>query len=76
LAQEYLTKNGITVSKTSHPDLAPADYYLFLRIKSILKKCRFQSGEEVKQSTMVALKVTGNGPQEVSSSAMAAGTNV
>jgi hypothetical protein len=34
-------------------------------MKSILKECRFQSAEEVKQFTMMVLKEgTGNGPQQ------------
>jgi hypothetical protein len=58
------------------PDLVPANYYLFPKMKSILKKCRFQSEEEVKQSTMMALKVSGNGAQECVQQCYAAGTNV
>jgi hypothetical protein len=33
------------------PDFAPCDFYLFPKLKSVLKETRFQSVDEVKSKT-------------------------
>jgi hypothetical protein len=47
-------KNGITVSTTSVLQILP----LFPRMKTLLKGCKFQSVEKLKEAAMAALKVT------------------
>lgn len=67
MVSEYLTKSQVRVlpQPPYSPDLAPADFYVFPRMKKLLKGRRFQSTEEVQIATTTALKeVTKDGLQE------------
>ena len=47
------------------PDLEPVDYYLFLKVKTLLKERRFASSEKVKTNETCALReVTKDGLQD------------
>ena len=52
LVTDFLTKMGIkTVPQPpSSPDLAPCDFWLFLKLKEKLKGCRYQTIEEMKEA--------------------------
>lgn len=66
-APAHQTKNGIRVLQPPHsPNPNLADNCLLLRIKALLKGCRFQSAEEVTQTTVMSLPVTGKGMYESS----------
>ncbi|KAJ4446069.1 hypothetical protein ANN_12760 [Periplaneta americana] len=58
LMSEFLAKSKMPVlpQPPYSPDLAPADFYLFLKNKSLLKRRRFASAVEVK-ATGVAQSV-------------------
>ncbi|KAJ4435710.1 hypothetical protein ANN_18326 [Periplaneta americana] len=59
------------------PDLAPADFYLFPKVKSLFKGQRFASAEEVKIHATLALReVTKDGCRNVSRNDMDAGRSV
>jgi hypothetical protein len=62
-APAHQTKNGIRVllQPPRSPNPNPADNCLLLRIKALLKGCRFQSAEEVSEITIMPLTVTGRG---------------
>ena len=67
MVSEYLTKSQVRVlpQPPYSPDLAPADFYVFPRMKKLLKGRRFQSTEEVQIATTTALKeVTKDGLQQ------------
>ena len=52
LVTDYLTKMGInTVPQPSYsPDLAPCDFWSFLKIKEKLRGCRYETIEEMKEA--------------------------
>jgi len=57
-AREFLTTKQITVLE--HPvyllDLAPSDFFLFQKIKEILKGRHFDDIDDIRSNTMAALK--------------------
>jgi len=58
LIHEFLTKHEMTVVPRPpySPDLAPADFLLFLKLKSSLKGCRFQKVEEIEENLIWDLR--------------------
>jgi len=48
--QEFLAKNNIAVLEQPPycPDLAPCDFFLFLKLKEVIKGTRFQGSEAIK----------------------------
>jgi len=58
LIREFLTKKEtIVVPQPPYsPDLAPADFFLFPKLKSTLKGCRFQTIEEIKENSLQDLR--------------------
>ena len=51
LIREFLTKHEAVVPQSPyHTDLAPADSFLFPKLKSSLKGRRFQTVEEIKEN--------------------------
>jgi len=54
LIREFLTKHETTVvpQPPYSPDLAPADFFLFPKLKSSPKGCRFQTVEEVEENSL------------------------
>jgi len=52
LIREFLTKHETTVvpQPPYSPDLAPADFFLFPQLKSLLKGRRFQTIEEIEEN--------------------------
>ena len=52
LVSDYLTKMGIkTVPQPPYsPDLAPCDFWLFLKLKEKLRGCRYETIEEMKEA--------------------------
>jgi len=58
LFREFLTKcEGPVVPKLPYsPDLAPADFFLFPKLKSSLKGCQFQTVEEIEKNLMQDLR--------------------
>ena len=48
--REFLTKNNIAVlaQPPYSPDLAPCDFFLFPKLKEVIKKTRFQDSEAIK----------------------------
>jgi hypothetical protein len=79
LGQEYVTKNHITLCPQNPYSLDgdPDDYYLFPKMKALLKRHRLQSAEEVKEVMTVAFKeVAQKAHRIVSSSGTTTGRNV
>ena len=65
LVTDYLTKMGIkTVPQLLYsPDLAPYDFWLFLKFKEKLRGCRYETIEEMKAAvTKVIDTLTQEGP--------------
>ena len=56
--RESLATKQITVSEHQaySPDLAPSDFFLFLKIKEILKGKHFDDTDDIRNNTMAALK--------------------
>ena len=56
--KRYLAGKGTPVREhvPYSPDLAPCDFFLFLKIKSALKGIRFESMEDVKRKSSELLK--------------------
>jgi len=54
LIHEFLTKHEMTVvpQLPYSQDLAPADFFLFLKLKSSLKGRRFQTDEEIEENSI------------------------
>jgi len=54
LIREFLTKHETTVVSQPpySPDLAPADFFLFPKLKSSLKGHRFQTVEEIEENSI------------------------
>jgi len=58
LIREFLTKHETTVvpQPPYSPDLAPADFFLFSKLKSSLKGRRFQKVEEIEENSIWDLR--------------------
>jgi hypothetical protein len=58
-AREFLATKQITVLEhpAYSPDLAPSDFFLFPKIKEILKERHFEDIDNIRSSTTGALKV-------------------
>ena len=56
--QSYLVTKQITLLEhpTYSPDLAPSDFFLFPKIKDILKGRRFDDIDDIRSNTTAALK--------------------
>ena len=61
LLQSFLVKYQITqvTQLLSSPDLVPCDFWVFLKLKSLLKGKRFQTIDEVHENTMGQFMVSG-----------------
>jgi len=59
LIREFLTKHEATVVSQPpySPDLAPADLFLFPKLKSSLKGRQFQKAEEIEENSIRDLRV-------------------
>jgi hypothetical protein len=57
LVRDFLAKHATTVlpQPTYSPDLTPADCFLFPKLKSTLKGCRFQSTEAIKTNLLARM---------------------
>ena len=57
--REFLATKQITVFEhpAYSPDLAPSDFFLFPKIKEILKGMHFDYTDDIRSNTTVALKV-------------------
>jgi transposase len=51
--RNFLAKNEMTVvpQPTYSPDLAPADFFLFPKLKSTLKGCHFDTFDEIQRNS-------------------------
>jgi hypothetical protein len=58
--REFLTSKQITVVEhiSCSPDLAPSDFFLFLKIKKLLKGRHFDDTNDIRSNTTVALKAS------------------
>ena len=58
LIHSYLAKQqaSIVPHPPHSPDLAPADFFLFPRLKATLKGCRFQTIEEIQENVIRELR--------------------
>jgi len=58
LVRDFLAKHETTVlpQPPYFPDLAPADFFLFPKLKSTLKGCRFESIEAIKINSLAHLR--------------------
>ena len=61
LVQRFLLKHQITQVTQPHysPNLAPCDFWLFSKLKSLLKMKRFQTIDDIQKNMMGQLMVTG-----------------
>jgi histone-lysine N-methyltransferase SETMAR len=67
LVQSMIEKIGAEVlpHPPYSPDLAPCDFFLFPRLKKIIKGKRFKFDEELQKATVAALcSIANNGFQE------------
>jgi len=57
LVQQFLGKHGTTQLQQLpySPDLAPCDFFLFPRLKKVLKGHRFEAMEDIKRNLMKTL---------------------
>jgi transposase len=57
LVRNFLAKNKMTVvpQPPYSPDLAPADFFLFPKLKSALKGCRFDTFDEIQKKSKKGL---------------------
>jgi len=57
--EEFLATKQIPVLEypAYSPDLAPSDFFLFSKIKEILKGMHFDDNDDIRNNTTVALKV-------------------
>jgi hypothetical protein len=62
LVRDFLAKHATTVlpQPPYSPDLAPADFFLFPKLKSKLKGCRFESTEAIKTYSIAHLRSIPN----------------
>jgi len=58
IIREFLAKNETTVvpQPPYSPDLAPADFFLFPKLKCTLKGRRFESTEEIEENSLTELR--------------------
>jgi len=58
LIRSYLAKHqtSIVLHPPYSPDLAPADFFLFPKLKPTLKGCRFQTIEEIQENAIRELR--------------------
>jgi hypothetical protein len=58
MVQGFLAKNGIPQVRQAHysPDMAPCDFWLFLRLKAPLKDSCFDSREDIMQNATKELR--------------------
>jgi hypothetical protein len=58
LIRSYLAKHQTSVVLHSpySPDLVPADIFLFPKLKTTLKRCRFQTIEEIQENAIRELR--------------------
>jgi transposase len=58
LVKDFLAKNNVTILEhpPHSPDLAPADFYLFPRLKSSMKGWRFCDATDIIKNAMEELK--------------------
>jgi len=58
LIRSYLAKHQTSVvpHPPYSPDLAPADFFLFPKLKTTLKGCRFQTTEEIQENAIRVLR--------------------
>jgi transposase len=58
LVRDFLAKHVTTVlpQPPYSPDLAPSDFFLFPKLKSELKGCRFESIEAIKTNSLAHLR--------------------
>ena len=59
LTQRFFAKSQITqvIQPSYRPDLVPSDFWLFPKLKSLLKEKRFQTINEIQENTMGQLLV-------------------
>jgi len=57
LVQQFLAKHGTTQLQqpTYSPDLAPSDFFLFQRLKKVLKGHGFEATEDIKRNSTKTL---------------------
>ena len=55
---EFLATKQITVGTPYSPDLAPSDFFLFPKIKEILKGRHFDGIDDIRSNTTATLKTT------------------
>jgi transposase len=57
LIRDFLAQHETTLvpKRPYSPDLAPADFFLFTKLKSVLKRRRFESVEELEENSLVQL---------------------
>ena len=62
--QKFLAENNIAVLKqpTYSPDLAPCDFFLFLKLKEVIKGTCFQDSEAIKTAGMKELRAIPKNP--------------
>ena len=55
---EFLAKNSTNIIEQPpySPDIAPADFFLFLKLKLLLRGTRFQSIEDIKENSRREVK--------------------
>jgi len=58
LIRSYLAKHQTSVvpHPPYSPDLAPADFFLFPKLKTTLKRCRFQTIEGIQENAISELR--------------------
>jgi len=67
LNRSYLAKHQTCIVPHSpfSPDLAPADFFLFPKLKTTLKGCRSQTLEKIQENAITELRaITESAPQE------------
>jgi transposase len=77
--RSYLAKHHISVvpHPPLSPDLAPADFCLFPKIKTTLNRCRFQTIGEIQENTIRELRaITESTFQEASNNGINVGNGV
>ena len=59
LIRSYLAKHQTCVVPHPHysPDLAPADFFLFPKLKTTLEGCRFKTIEQIQENAIRELRV-------------------
>jgi transposase len=67
LVRNFLAKNGMTVVPQPPycPDLAPADFFVFPKLKSVLKGCCFETFDEIQKNEGVVRHSKRSVPESV-----------